>query len=414
MLRWAVAIVACFGVALPSSAQGIEPPQSRTALNWTEPAENWLPIPPATPHTPTSSNPLAERLELVQKVELRGRIEADAVIVSQSTSSKALIGDIQNGYGFRRARLGAQGTVGTSSRWIAEIDFANGLFRARDLFVGLTALPGVDELKVGFFREPFSLDGATSSRFITFLERSPLNELDPARNWGVAGNWWSASQRAHFAIGAFRDGTNNSGFSGGDGGNWAVTTRLTGLPVFVEEEGTFRLVHIGGAFSNRRPFNGVVQYAPAPQTNILDVSDSPASPFLPRMNIPANSQQLYNLQAAAVFGSLSFQGEWFGTAIQQKGAGVVFLHGFYVETSYFLTGEHRGYDKKEASFSRVSVRRPLVRTAGEPSTGLGAIELALRFSVADFASPNLPPPPTSGPFALAPTGAVLYQPTFGV
>ncbi|MCI0700369.1 MAG: OprO/OprP family phosphate-selective porin, partial [Planctomycetia bacterium] len=33
---------------------------------------------------------------------------------------------------------------------------------------------------------------------------------------------------------------------------------------------------------------------------------------------------------------------------------------------------------------------------------------------ADFASPNLPPPPTSGPFALAPTGAVLYQPTFGV
>jgi phosphate-selective porin OprO/OprP len=266
---------------------------------------------------------------------------------------------------------------------------------------------------VGFFREPFSLEGATSSRFITFMERSPLNVFDPARDWGVAGSWWPQNERATFAIGAFRVGTTSGGFSSGDGGNWAVTTRLTGLPVYVNEEGEFRLIHVGGAFSHRVPLNGVVTYAPDAQSNIIDVSDSPASPFLPKVNIPASSLQLYNLQAAAVFGPLSLQGEWFGTNIQQIGGGPVFLNGFYAYASYFLTGEHRGYDQKGGAFSQVAVKRPLVRTSSKPATGCGAFELTARFAVADFRSDNLPPP-TSGPFALAPQGAILLESTFGM
>ena len=74
----------------------------------------------------------------------------------------------------------------------------------------------------------------------------------------------------------------------------------------------------------------MVRYDPDPQSNLLDVADSPVSPFLPHVDIPSNSQQLFNLQAAAVYGPLSVQGEWFATTIQQTGAGMVFLHGFYV------------------------------------------------------------------------------------
>ncbi|MBP3960176.1 hypothetical protein J8F10_33535 [Gemmata sp. G18] len=416
MTRWAawIALVVTGSISAPTRASDLPPEPSAPA------GERAPPSPPApvagaptVPNLPPdTTNPLAERLGLKPTIELRGRIEADAVVVSQSTSSKALIGDLQNGYGFRRARLGAQGTVGDSARWVAEIDFANGNFRPRDLYVGLTALPGLRELRVGYFREPFSLEGATSSRFITFMERSPLNELDPARDWGVAGRWWTENERATFALGAFRVGTNNGGFSGGDDGNWAVTTRLTGLPIYANDEGIFRLIHIGGAFSHRVPPNGVVRYAPDAQSNILDVNDSPVSPFLPTINIPASSQQLYNLQAAAVFGPLSFQGEWFGTTIQQTGAGPVFLHGFYVDASYFLTGEHRGYDRTDAAFANVSVLRPLVRTPSTPATGFGAVELAARFAVGDFMSANLPKAP-SGPFATASQGAVLFQMTLG-
>ena len=58
----------------------------------------------------------------------------------------------------------AQGTIGDSTSWVAEIDFANGNLRLKDVFVGLNSLPGVQLVKVGYFREPFSLEGATSSR----------------------------------------------------------------------------------------------------------------------------------------------------------------------------------------------------------------------------------------------------------
>src|SRR5262245_58876476 len=324
MLRWAASWVVVAVVALPTSAGASDFPFVRAAGDptWSDLQTAWAfqpsqpTAPPPAPEAPapTQSNPLAERLNLKPTIEVRGRIEADAVLAAQSNASKAQIGNLQNGYGFRRARIGTQGNVGTSAKWVAEIDFANGNFRPRDLYVGLIAIPYVNEVKVGYFREPFSLGGSTSSRYITFLERSPINVLDPARNWGVCAYWWPESERYLFVLGAFRDGTNNGGFSGGDGSNWAVTTRLSGLPVYVDEEGEFRLVQIGGAFSNRRPANGIVSYSPAPQSSLLDVSDSPASPFLPPINIPANAQQLYNLQAAAVFGPFSIQGEWTATA----------------------------------------------------------------------------------------------------
>jgi phosphate-selective porin OprO/OprP len=118
------------------------------------------------------------------------------------------------------------------------------------------------------------------------------------------------------AVGFFRDGTNSGGMSTGDGDNWAVTTRLTGLPVYEDGPGVFRLVHLGGAFSHRLPADGVVTYETDFQSNLITTSDNPASPFLPAVDIPAHSQQLYNLQAAAVYGPLSVQGEWIATAVQ--------------------------------------------------------------------------------------------------
>src|SRR5262249_26099840 len=44
--------------------------------------------------------------------KLRGRIEADSITVSQSPKDKLLFGDFQDAVGFRRLRLGAEGTAG--------------------------------------------------------------------------------------------------------------------------------------------------------------------------------------------------------------------------------------------------------------------------------------------------------------
>jgi phosphate-selective porin OprO/OprP len=356
--------------------------------------------------------PLDEKLDWMPKFQLRGRVQVDAVVAAQSQASQDEIGTIQNGYGLRRARLGAQGTIDHAARWVAEADFAGGKVSVRDMYVALTALPCVDEVRVGNFREPFSLDGATSSNDITFMERSPLNQLDPTRNWGVAGSWYAEADRATLAVGVFRNDSSN-GQSLGNGGNWAATGRLTALPLYDDTEDAFRLIHVGGAISYRVPLNGVVTYSQEPQSPLLTVADNPSSSFLPTISVPASSQQLYNLQAALVLDSFSLQGEWIATTIQQTGGGVVFLHGFYVDASYFLTGEHRGYNFHTAAFDKVAVLNPLWRAGDKSVRGCGAVELAARFAYANFDSPNLPLVPTNPPDGPQ-AGTTLYQATFGV
>ncbi len=337
--------------------------------------------------------PATNRLEELLKpsFRIRGLIETEAAVASQSAQSKATIGDIQNGYGFRRVRLGAQGSIGESSRWISEVELAGGNVQLLDVFIGLTAIPGVRELRIGHFREPFSLEGMTGVPALTFMERSPLNALDPARNWGICGFWWPDNERLLFALGVFRDGTAITGNSVGDENAWAYTTRLTGLPIYEPDDDAFRLLHVGAALSYRNPSDDVVVFNPGRAPSLLAVVDNPVTPFLPAVSIPAITQQLYNLQAASVIGPLSLQAEWFATTIQQPAAGTVFLHGFYSQASYFLTGEHRGYDLTRGAFSPVKVRRPLIRTMDVPGSGCGAIELAARYTFYNFSSPNLPP-----------------------
>src|SRR5262249_43332798 len=93
-------------------------------------------------------------------------------------------------------------------------------------------------------------------------------------------------------------------------------------------------------------------------------------------------------------------------------AGLVFFHGFYVYGSLFLTGEHRGYDRKGGDFDRVSVLRPLVKTPETGATGYGAVELTVRFAVNDQTSSN---PPTHSPAQFGmPNGIVLYDVTWGL
>lgn len=358
---------------------------------------------------PWPADLLEDRLNLKPVAQLRGRIEAEGVVAAQSAQSKAALGQLQNGFGFRRIRLGAQGAVGDSSSWVSEVELAGGNVRIRDVFVGLDAVPGVSQLRVGYFREPYSLEGMTSSNFITFLERSPLTVISPVRNWGVCGYWWADDKRVLFTTGAFRDGTGSTGQSLGNDGNWASTTRLTGLPVYEPDADDYRLVHVGGAVSYRVPPNDLINFTPRDVSNLLTVEDNPGSPFLPTLAIPASEYQLYNLQAAAVRGPASVQAEWSAAGVHLLGSKFLFVNGVYVSASYFLTGEHRGYNLTRGSFDQVEVLRPMIRSRTDPRGGYGAVELAARFSYLDFGSPNLPADATG-----VPQQTQLYQLTLGV
>ena len=123
----------------------------------------------------------------------------------------------------------------------------------------------------------------------------------------------------------------------------------------------------------------------------MQFSDEPAT-FIKQITMLSNQYQLYNVQWAAVLDSLSFQAEWNGMGVQQRGGGPVFLNGCYAFVSYFLTGEHRQYVTKDGEFGTTRVGRPFVSfRKGYPiGSGPGAWELAARFAYAHFTNNNIP------------------------
>jgi phosphate-selective porin OprO and OprP len=332
--------------------------------------------------------------EVKPTINLRGRIQADAIFINQSPKDKAIIGDEQNVTGFRRARLGAEGTVGEQVNWVAEFDFANGAISFKDVFVGIDELPIIRRIRVGHMSEPFSLESLTTSNDLPFLERSNIDSLDPDRNWGVGIFSYSENERATLQVAAFRSGTSgNSGNDIGDNNDMAYDVRATCLPWYDEASDGRYLFHLGAAFSQRYPKNQTVSYNQGPQSGLLTTSDNPGSPFVPTITIPASENQLYNVDWALVLGALSFQGEWSATYVHQIGGGPVFLHGFYVFASYFLTGENRQYLAKDGVFGTTRVRSPFLCMKRKQflACGPGAWELTARFAYADFANSNIPP-----------------------
>ncbi|MCY2994007.1 MAG: porin [Planctomycetota bacterium] len=342
---------------------------------------------------------------------LRGRVDSDAIWAGQSPANTATFGDLPDVVGLRRARIGVEGKLGTDSRYIAEIDLASGQVVLRDLFAGWGDLQGSGEFRVGHLREPFSLEGGTSANTFAFLERSPINDLDPARNWGLGYFRCTPAEDSTFAIGVFQSGTDSSDLQGGDGSDTAVTGRWTGLLRY-EDEGE-RLLHVGLALSARLPDRGVVVINQQPSSPLLDLGDSSASPFMPRIRIPADFQQLGNLQLALINGSYWMQAEWYGSLIDQRGGDPIFFQGSHVDAGYFLTGEKRSYQKRNGVFGPVTVERPLLRCFSTPQSckplGYGALELTARFSYLDYSDPHTP----IGPQGQS-VGILLPQATFGV
>lgn len=398
------------------AAQGLL--QERSSVPFTDPtnpeqlsrdrSQSQEAIPQEQFDSPLSSL-FGDELDLTPTFQIRGRIETDATRAVQSEQSKALIGDLQNGYGFRRVRLGAFGNIGDAASWLSEVELAGNNVRLRDVFIGFEIVPNVRQIRVGQFREPYSLEGMTSSNFITFMERAPTNVLSPTRNWGVCGYWWPEDEMWLFTLGFFRDGTQSSGQSLGDDEAWAATARLTGLLIYEPDAEDFQLLHLGGAISQRTPPNDTINFTPRTGSSLLTVEDNPGSPFLPSLTFNSNSYQLYNLQAAGAYGSLSVQAEWSAATVQQFNAGQVFTHGTYFFGSYFLTGEHRGYDRTRGAFSQVDVLRPVTRSRNHPDSGYGAFEAAMRFAYFDMNSPNLPLDSNGNP-----AQTVLYEITTGL
>ena len=279
--------------------------------------------------------------------------------------------DMANGVLIRRARLGVKATLYRD--WLGEIDvdFAGDAVEVKDLWVGRTT-GDAGLLRIGNFKEPFSLETLTSSKFITFMERSYVDAFSPDRHIGMSYSRWG--DRWQVSGGVFGQGSGDVDETGQDQG-YGLTLRASMAPQFAEG----RVLHLGVGVSRRTadaadPADGKqMRIRARPETN-----QNKARFFSTGKVDDVAYELLFNGELAAVRGPLSFQAEYTRAQFHRMNdlETANFWSG-YAFVSYFLTGESRRYLPHEGEFDRIF-----------PRSTNGAWEIAARYSTIDLNDPS--------------------------
>ncbi len=285
---------------------------------------------------------------------------------SFNTDSTGATPELEDGTEFRTARLGAEGMLHEKVGYKAEFDLAGGSgdVDLKDVYLYLKEVLG-GEVRAGHYKEPFGLEQLTSSRFITFMERSVMAAFAPDRNSGLSLLDHNEAKTMTWSAGAFRT-TDDFGFDTGDG-EYGYTGRLTGTP-WNENEGA-DVLHLGAALTYRT--DDEVRYRSRPEANLVNrVADTGV--------LAVDDTAIVGLEAAWVNGPLSLQAEYNLASVSASGGGSDGdFAGYYAFVSWFLTGDKRTYKSSTGTFDRV---KPLENFGA----GSGAIELAARYSMLDL------------------------------
>jgi phosphate-selective porin OprO/OprP len=348
--------------ALEQTLQGIQ----------TAAAEEPLPAGPGT------LQDTCQPLEIVVKPtwKWRGRLYIDGITYDDDNATKQFFDtDRENEFGFDTARIGVQGDIYENIRYVFEVEFEGTEVDFKDVFAEAHDMP-IGNIRAGHFKEPIGLEELTSSRFITFMKRSYATEtFAPARNFGVmAYDSVDACDNASWFIGTFRNDSDDSptalATERDDRGDWVADARFAFLPYYDEPSEGRYLVHLGGSYSYR---------------NSLELAEFETVGYVGNqgpigVGALADSRTWNQVGAefAVVWGALSVQSEYF-QAFFDSGEQ---YNGAYAQVSYFLTGEHRGYEKEAKAFYRVTPFEPAfwIDTCNGACCGRGAWELAAGYS----------------------------------
>ena len=314
-------------------------------------------------------------------------VSADDSLKSQFSSGKANF-LMPDGTEFRTIRLETEGLIYRKVEFSLSVDLVaeedketenvESVNKIKDAYMGLVDLPWVGNLRVGYIKEPFSLEELTSSKYGSFMERSLANAFAPGRHSGILFQNNIFDKRATWAAGAFAN-TDDYGFKQNSyGGEYNGTGRLTVLPVY-KEDGK-KLIHMGLDYSYRKPNknndrDNVVSYDTRPEADLVGKLDGTGD------IMTTGRVQLIGTELAAIYGPLSFQGE-FTEALLDVALATAPSHffGYSLQASYFLTGESKNYKRSSAKFGATDPSKNF----GDDDGGKGAWEVAVRYSKIDL------------------------------
>ncbi len=321
-----------------------------------------------------------------------GQIMLDGACFSQDAIDKNRATE-QDGVEFRYARLCLSGEGFNIMKYKLEFDFAGDAVVGKDMFLNIGELPLIQNIQFGHFKEPYSLDELCSDKFIPFMERNLGSQLmAPSRHIGVMAHGHNEAETTTYAIGAFSEIalTDKAGANKVQSNNFggALTMRATWLPWYDETTEGRGLLHTGIAYSYRDAFNNSWKDSYRPEAHLATemVNGNGTAGSATSVLTDINTRNMLGAELAFVYGPFSMQSEYYINWLDRSIAPDSKTTGAYVLFSYFLTGEHRPYNRASGTFERVKPFENFFRVRDENGyvyMGKGAWELKYRFSYLD-------------------------------
>jgi phosphate-selective porin OprO and OprP len=348
-------------------------------------------------------------------VSLTSRVHFDAGGYNYRPNTAATVPQhLDDGVNVRRARIGvigkflgdweyaliydfggsSDGFASTASVGGAAVGFLpggalSGVENAYLSYTGLKPFGGKLAIEGGVMDLPYTLDEASSSNNIPFMERatSALTAINIAAGdfRSAAGARWYTDR---FWAGAYATGPATGAIHSASSVNPQATTEQMGVAARAASQivsGKDYSLHVGGdaQWLISPPHNLIAG------TQTLTLNDRPELRIDPTTLISTGAiagvsgAQVYSAEAAGTYGPLFFQGEYFWFNVDRSAFAPLpslKFQGGYAEVAYALTGETRLYNPASASYGGIAPANPFSLAGG----GWGAWEIAGRYSTMDL------------------------------
>ena len=277
---------------------------------------------------------------------------------------------IGNGISIRRARFAIKAQV--SKDWYGEfdMDLSNGLVELKDAIVRYTGFKNL-ELQAGNFKEYFSIQRNSSSRYLLMIERPMVcSALAPSRHLGINAKydnpWLWASLGFFGQEGAGSEewtnvADNNKDFGRGisfkNNTGYAVTAKVVFRPLCKLDNAS---LHIGAGYSYRTTLASMA----TGEWGTYRASARNSTSINRKKYIDTNNlkgydyNNLWTVEIAGHWNGLRYEAAYIGDNVHFKDnsdpASLTTNNfgGWYVQAGYLLFGGKQRYDSKGAKYTR--------------------------------------------------------------
>lgn len=287
------------------------------------------------------------------------RVQGDAAVYFGYDKNLTQIG---NGMSFRRTRFAVKTQI--NKDWYAELDtdWSSGIVELKDAILQYDGIENL-QIKMGNFKENFSIQRNSTSRYLLFMERAMVTYLAPSRHMGVNFRYTTPALWASFGVfgpeikGAeeqtfMEDGNKDYGLDAG----LSYTGKLVWRPLHKMDNGS---LHIGAAVSYREPKVSSTDGYNAIRYSTRNSTSINRKKFLDTDAIKGlDHELLWTVELAGHYESLRYEAAYISRQAvidlekNEKGANLGAASGWYVQAGYMLFGGKQNYDAGGAKYTR--------------------------------------------------------------